>query len=160
MYRIRELSREPLPLAQLRFSNEREAKADKFVNAKLVKVETQERIAEGVRIAGSVLDNAVKYQASIVIDDDQRLRDAGCECFFWQQNRLRKGPCEHMLALSQGRAETAARVTILLSRTLTVAWPGYLAYRTVDRRPCKLTSHASLARSSLGRGSRGMRVAE
>jgi hypothetical protein len=99
VYRIRELSREPLPMEQLRFSNEREAKADNFVNAKLVKVDTQERTAEGVRIAGTVMDNAVKYQASIVIDDDQRLRDAGCECFFWKQNRLRKGPCEHMLAL-------------------------------------------------------------
>ena len=99
VYRIRELSREPLPLEQLRFSSEREAKADNFINAKLVKVESQERTAEGVRIAGSVLDNAVKYQASIVVDDDQRLRDAGCECFFWKQNRLRKGPCEHMLAL-------------------------------------------------------------
>jgi hypothetical protein len=99
VYRIRELSREPLPMEQLRFSNEREARADNFINAKLVKVDTQERTGEGVRIAGTVMDNAVKYQASIVIDDDQRLRDAGCECFFWKQNRLRKGPCEHMLAL-------------------------------------------------------------
>jgi hypothetical protein len=99
VYRIRELSREPLPLDHLRFSNEREAKADNFVSAKLVTVDSRERTAEGVRIAGSVLDNAVKYQASVVIDDDQRLRDAGCDCFFWKQNRLRKGPCEHMLAL-------------------------------------------------------------
>ncbi len=99
VYRIRELSREPLPFEQLRFSNEREAKADNFVNAKLVKVDSQERTSEGVRIAGTVMDNAVKYQASIVIDDDQRLRDAGCECYFWKQNRLRQGPCEHMLAL-------------------------------------------------------------
>ena len=99
LYRIRELSREPLPFAQLRFSSEREAKAEKFVEAKLVKVETRDRTAEGMRIAGSVLDNAVNYKTSIVIDDDQRLRDAGCQCFFWQQNRLRKGPCEHMLAL-------------------------------------------------------------
>jgi len=99
LYRIRELSREPLPLAQLRFSNEREAKADKFVAANLVKVEKQERTPEGLRIAGSVMDNAVKYEASIVVDDDQRLRDAGCQCHFWHQNRLRMGPCEHMLAL-------------------------------------------------------------
>lgn len=99
VYRIRELSREPLPLAQLRFSNEREAKADQFVTANLVKVQTEERTAGGMRIAGTVLDNAVHYKTSILIDDDQRLREAGCDCFFWQQNRLRKGPCEHMLAL-------------------------------------------------------------
>ncbi len=99
VYRVRELSREPLPVAELRFSNEREAKADQFVLAKLVKVKSQERTAEGVRVAGSVLDNAVTYESTIVIDDDQRLRDATCQCFFWKQNRLRKGPCEHMLAL-------------------------------------------------------------
>jgi hypothetical protein len=99
LYRIRELSREPIPFAKLRFSSEREEKADKFVAAGLVKVESRDRTADGVRISGSVLDNAVTYKTSIVIDDDQRLRDAGCQCYFWQQNRLRKGPCEHMLAL-------------------------------------------------------------
>ena len=99
LYRHRELSREPLPLAQLRFSSEQEAKADRFVGANLVKVERKERTPEGMRIAGSIMDNAVKYQASVVIDDDQRLRDAACQCYFWNTNRLRKGPCEHMLAL-------------------------------------------------------------
>jgi len=99
LYRIRELSREPLPMAQLRFSNEREAKADQFVKANLVKIQLREHTPVGKRIAGAVLDNAVSYQTSILIDDDQRLREAGCECFFWKQNRLRKGPCEHMLAL-------------------------------------------------------------
>lgn len=99
LYRIRELSREPLPLAQLRFSNERESKADRFVSAKLVTITSREHTAEGVRIEGSVLDDAVKYHASIVVDDDQRLRDAGCQCHFWHENKLRKGPCEHMLAL-------------------------------------------------------------
>lgn len=99
VYRIRALSREPLPLAQLRFSNDREAKADRFVAAKLVSIQTEERTPGGMRVAGTVLDDAVKYRASILIDDDQRLREAECECFFWKQNRLRKGPCEHMLAL-------------------------------------------------------------
>lgn len=106
LYRIRELSREPLPFTQLRFTNEREAKATNFVTANLVKVQSQERTPGGVKIVGSVMDNAVKFPVSIVIDDDQRLNDAGCECFFWQQNRLRKGPCEHMLAL---RGEAARR---------------------------------------------------
>jgi len=99
LYRYRELSREPLPFAQLRFASEQEAKADRFIGAKLVTVERKERTADGTRIAGSVMDNAVKYQASVVIDDDQRLRDAACQCYFWNTNRLRKGPCEHMLAL-------------------------------------------------------------
>jgi hypothetical protein len=30
---------------------------------------------------------------------DERIADAGCTCNFFQQNRLRKGPCAHVLAL-------------------------------------------------------------
>jgi hypothetical protein len=99
LYRLRELSREPLPFTQLRFSSERESKADNFVTAKLVKPGSSSRTPKGLRIEGTVLDNGVAYQAFVLIDDDQRLSDGGCQCFFWQQNRFRKGPCEHILAV-------------------------------------------------------------
>jgi hypothetical protein len=104
LYRIRELRREPIPFDQLRFASEKESKAAGFVSAGLVKIKGREHTAEGVRIEGTVLDDAVSYQCSLVVDDDQRMRDAGCECFFFKQNRLRKGPCEHLLALR--RADT------------------------------------------------------
>ena len=38
VYRVRELSREPLPMSKLRFSNEREEAATRFVDQNLVKV--------------------------------------------------------------------------------------------------------------------------
>jgi len=33
------------------------------------------------------------------LDSDERLTEAGCTCNFFQQNQLRKGPCEHILAV-------------------------------------------------------------
>ena len=35
---------------------------------------------------------------------DERLLEARCTCNFYQQNRLRKGPCEHMLAVRSQHA--------------------------------------------------------
>jgi hypothetical protein len=99
VYRVRELSREPLPMDKLRFENEREAKADNFVKAGLAKLESVEERDQRIFIRGSVRDDAVKYEPSLIIDNDQRLVEASCQCYFYGHNKLFKGPCEHMLAL-------------------------------------------------------------
>lgn len=99
VYRVRELSREPLPMDKLRFENEREAKADNFVKAGLAKLESAEERDQHIYISGSVRDDAIKYQPSLIIDNDQRLVGASCQCYFYGHNKLFKGPCEHMLAL-------------------------------------------------------------
>jgi len=99
VYRVRELSRELLPMSQLRFENEREAKADQFVNANLAKL-AQVEIRDGyANIRGVVRDNAINYEPIIVVDQDQRMVDARCSCYYYGHNKLFKGPCEHMLAL-------------------------------------------------------------
>jgi len=99
VYRIRELSQEPLPMDVLRFSNEREEKANRFVQAKLVSSVTIEARQDSVTLTGVVLDNAKKYKVSIIIDNDQCLSAGECHCHFYIKNKLYKGPCEHMLAL-------------------------------------------------------------
>ena len=99
LYRIRALCREPIPLEQLRFSNEREEKAINFVNAGLVQVESALSNTTGTQMRGQVLDNAVRYNVSLMLDTDQRLTVGECNCHYFHQNRLRRGPCEHMLAL-------------------------------------------------------------
>ena len=35
----------------------------------------------------------------IVLDNDDRLIEARCDCYFYGHNKLMRGPCEHMLAL-------------------------------------------------------------
>jgi len=99
IYRLRELSREPLPMERLRFESEREAKADRFIQAGLVNIEQADHQDKQLRISGTVRDNGHKRKTTIDIDDDQRLVNGRCECSYYVCNKLYKGPCEHMIAL-------------------------------------------------------------
>jgi hypothetical protein len=99
VFRLRELSREPLPVSALRFASQQEEFADRFIAANLVTVESiGERDGRRV-ITGQVLDNAKPYKPTIILDNDERLTDARCDCYFYGHNKLMRGPCEHMLAL-------------------------------------------------------------
>jgi hypothetical protein len=99
VFRLRELAREPLPMGALRFASEQEEKADRFVAANLVTVkDVGER--DGRRIInGEVLDDGKAQSPMIVLDNDERLVDARCDCYYYGHNKLMRGPCEHMLAL-------------------------------------------------------------
>ena len=99
VYRIRELSREPLPMSLLRFANEREELAQNFVDANLVKADKAEETHGIIKLSGSVLENAISYNAALSIDREYRINSARCECHFYHENKMRKGPCEHMIAL-------------------------------------------------------------
>lgn len=99
VFRLRELTREPLASGALRFASEQEEKADRFIGARLVTIASvSER--DGRRIVcGEVLDDAKTLKPTIGIDADDRLVEAHCECGFYGHNKLMRGPCEHMLAL-------------------------------------------------------------
>ncbi|MCP4287086.1 MAG: SWIM zinc finger family protein, partial [Gammaproteobacteria bacterium] len=38
-------------------------------------------------------------EPEVLIDSDERIAEAKCTCNFYTQNKLYKGPCEHILAL-------------------------------------------------------------
>lgn len=100
VYRVRELSRDPLPLTKLRFANEREAAAQSLVEQGSVAVRGTSTPSEGgVTLRGRVRDGSHNYEAELAIDRDERLASASCTCNFYQQNKLYKGPCQHILAL-------------------------------------------------------------
>ena len=99
VYRLRELSGEPLPMDKLRFSNPREALAENFVKANLVKLGTAEVQEKHTKLNGVVVDNGKQQSTEVLIDKDERLFDAQCTCDFYIRNKLFKGPCEHMLAV-------------------------------------------------------------
>lgn len=105
VYRLRELSKTPLPLDQLRFSNEREEKADNFVAANLVTLDQAEARDGKLRLRGHVMDNAREHEVMMQLDADQRLVEGNCQCQFYFANKLYKGPCEHMLALRRHHAQ-------------------------------------------------------
>ena len=99
VYRCRELSREPLPMAKLRFANEREQAANRLVSDRTVTVRSADETPINIRLRGRVKDGPRTYEPELVIDRDERLTSATCTCNFYTQNKLYKGPCEHILAL-------------------------------------------------------------
>ncbi|MCL1473224.1 SWIM zinc finger family protein [Argonema antarcticum] len=100
VYRVRELSREPLPIDKLRFANDREEKASRFLSQNAVRVTSCTGDASEVLILqGSVQDKGKTYTPSLTIDSDRRIIQAECTCNWHSQNKLFKGPCEHILAL-------------------------------------------------------------
>lgn len=100
VYRVRELSRDPLPMDKLRFANEREQSAQALVQHSHVTVRAAQATGDGgLSLRGRVRDGSRNYEPELVIDRDERLASAACTCNFYQQNKLYKGPCEHILAL-------------------------------------------------------------
>ncbi len=100
VYRARELSRDPLPMSQLRFASEREAEATDLVDRGKVRVRSQRLDGEGqLNLAGTVRAESRTLDVSARIDEDERLRAAECGCRWHFQNKLRRGPCAHILAL-------------------------------------------------------------
>lgn len=95
VYRIRELSKDPLPMDSLRFNSPREEQAMAFVNRGAVTNLQQAEIDGKVRISAQVQ----QQNPEVVLDGDQRIVQANCDCWFHRSNQLRQGPCEHILAL-------------------------------------------------------------
>lgn len=99
VYRARELSRDPLPVEKLRFRDEREAEAARLVPG--VRERQATLTPEGaLRLTGTVLSRSgQKCKPSLLIDGDLRIVEASCSCSHYQNFKLTRGPCEHMLAL-------------------------------------------------------------
>jgi hypothetical protein len=113
VYRVRELSREPLPMDKLRFANPREENATRLVvQAKAVRVTHAAADASGVlTLRGQIKDKEKRLDSSLIIDADERMIRGECACNFYQQNKLYKGPCEHMLALRMQHRRSAGNAS-------------------------------------------------
>jgi hypothetical protein len=98
-YRLRELSQDPLPLDQLRFSNPKEAAATKLAEHGKTTFTSQVIPGVGLQLEGTVTPERRTYHPVIIIDNDERLSTGHCDCSDYIANKLYKGPCEHMLAL-------------------------------------------------------------
>jgi hypothetical protein len=99
VYRVRELAREPLPMDKLRFSNPREETATRLLGGNAVTSHVKQAADGSTELTGSVKDRSHTHRVLLVIDADARITRGECQCNFFQQNKLYKGPCEHMLAL-------------------------------------------------------------
>ena len=106
VYRLRELSREPLPMERLRFANEREESAIRFLSENKVEVTATGDSDGALILEGTVRDRNKIYHPNLTIDRDERIIKAECTCNWHQQNKLYKGPCEHILALRMHHARS------------------------------------------------------
>jgi hypothetical protein len=104
VYRLRELSREPLPIERLRFANQREETATRFLSQNAVEMISVIDSDRSLILQGSVQDRDKTYTPSLTTDRDERMITAECTCNWHQQNKLYKGPCEHILALRMQHA--------------------------------------------------------
>lgn len=98
VFRIRELSREPLPIHKLRFDNPREEAANQLVRDKKVSLNA-EKSTNALHLTGTIKQAQKTFNATVTIDNDERIAAATCDCDFYIHNKLYKGPCEHIIAL-------------------------------------------------------------
>lgn len=100
-YAWRELSREPLPLDTLRFASPEESQALALVHARGVRLGGIRREGGRLLIEGTVKAGERSYTPRLTLNADEQLQDGHCGCNFYSQNKLRRGPCQHLLALRQ-----------------------------------------------------------
>ncbi len=100
-YRLRELFAERLDLEALYAPDPRVAKAQQLFDDDLVQVQSagpSEVRKRETRATASVQDGDVAYSVVVAVDDDGQIRFGQCQCRFFTNNILSRGPCEHILA--------------------------------------------------------------
>jgi len=106
VYRIRELTQEPLDNNKIRFLNEREKDARIFSDTGAVKIESNNLMANGNRkLKGSVKDKEKIVQVELTFNKDEAVITAQCTCHYFIQNKLFKGPCSHIIAINTYQRE-------------------------------------------------------
>lgn len=99
-YRLRELTRDPLPMEQLRYANPREELAGRLIKeGKVLLTRKQPTMDGGCELQGKTEGAQTAFTPHVRLDSDGRIEHAECSCYFYKQNRLMQGPCEHMISL-------------------------------------------------------------
>jgi hypothetical protein len=99
VYRVRELSKDPLPMDKLRFSNPQEETANQLLQTVTPNIKAEQVPGAGLKLKGSLKVGKRTYNPELLIDEDERIKTGNCDCSFFIENKLHKGPCEHMLAI-------------------------------------------------------------
>ncbi len=95
LWRYRDVLREPIDFEAVRFNSDEEAKADRLILGGMVEIFNR----DSTSAEGRVTDDGRDQRVRIEFDADDRLVNAECGCWHHRANGLRKGPCEHILAL-------------------------------------------------------------
>ncbi len=105
LWRSRELAADPLPMDKLRYTNDREQDAQRLVDQGNVDVAS--KLEGEMKVLTSTVKEGKRVHAvRLKIDTDERMVEAICNCNFYTQNKLMKGPCAHILAARMADAQT------------------------------------------------------
>jgi hypothetical protein len=134
----RPLTAAPIPAAQLRFRDAREAAAHRLLGeaGAVTLTKLHDAGSDGRTIEGQVIDARAHrtFHPSFTLDAEQRTSAATCTCSAFRRAGIKEGPCEHMIALRvlyareqarleaaratpEGRASITAETRVLLRRT-------------------------------------------
>jgi hypothetical protein len=118
VWRLRELSREPLPIEALRYASPQEAQAIELVQAGAIdQIRVNARSDGGMQIDGQCHGGARARALTprLTLDAEQRIIDGQCGCEHFIRHRLMQGPCEHLLALRLAAARQTAPATAFVA---------------------------------------------
>ncbi|MBD1373148.1 SWIM zinc finger family protein [Hazenella sp. IB182357] len=95
-YRLRELTQEPITFKEPLPKNPRETKAEKWIQQQKATLHRSTYTDQGHLI---LQGNVNELHPRVKRDQNGRILEATCSCYFHNQNHLMRGPCEHILAL-------------------------------------------------------------
>lgn len=96
VYRIRELKREGIDIESLRFSSETDKNAYILMEQGAVSNLKSANKNDGV-VVNALVSNT--ENTSVTINNDLMIVDGKCTCSYYYNNKMKKGPCEHILAV-------------------------------------------------------------
>ncbi|MDR1968571.1 MAG: SWIM zinc finger family protein [Burkholderiaceae bacterium] len=106
VWRLRELSREPLPVEALRYASAQEAQAIELVRAgRIGQIQADAQADGGVQLSGQCSGKRRTLALRLSLNADQRITAGECGCDHFVRHRLTQGPCEHLLALRLAAAQ-------------------------------------------------------
>lgn len=110
----RPLTPKPVPPADLKFRDHREAAAHRLLAeaGAVTLTKVHDRGNEGRTIEGQVVDASAHrtFYPSFTIDREARTSAASCTCSAFRRAGIKEGPCEHMIALRVQLAREEARL--------------------------------------------------
>jgi hypothetical protein len=96
-YRLRQLLGQDINL-QDGEADERQQYAFSLVKNKQVSVQNTSLLDDGLQEYQSEVQGKNVYKTVVRMDADGRIRYAECSCSFHRRNKLRQGPCPHIMA--------------------------------------------------------------
>lgn len=103
MYRARELSQNPLDEVLLQGLSPEEKKASDYLLREAIHNVQTSTTSDGISVQAQLYSKEGSvYETKLTTDHDgvMQTKHCQCSCYYFRTNRMQKGPCRHLIALS------------------------------------------------------------